>query len=489
MAKTAKMRKEYSVASIKRRLSAALCMVLVSLIMLVTSTYAWFTLSVAPEVRGIDTSVAGNGSLEVALMPASGLLTDITSGRAGVNGGGTIAVPTANNTWGNLVTIDDSYGLYKLEMVPGTVNIDAQGRFSFTAPDFGYDGRVKSTSTDAASPKSFNGLVFNSDNNGVRAYISSASQRSTADKITSYGYVIDLAFRLNTLTENAVGKLILQKDATQRVYSGTGSYLSEATETLGGGSALTFTGAGAARAKSAARVAFVRDLGNTADGVTPSVIAYARVGDDNKLEVYDPSTGDAVEGNVILDAMNLNDPYQISAVVWIDGGDVTNADLAPAGNGEAALKAVLNLQFTTDVALVPALDVDLRDNPPVDKSALINKITLLNTLNSKIPENPMTASQKAAINSAITAAQAVASKAGATSEEIDEQLLNLTKTELQGYVALANVYAMSVTDAEQRAEITNAATAAGLVANDSDATIEECQAQIDILKVLVPSLG
>ena len=48
MAKTATKRKEFNVASIKRRLSAALIMLLVSSIMLVATTYAWFTLSTAP---------------------------------------------------------------------------------------------------------------------------------------------------------------------------------------------------------------------------------------------------------------------------------------------------------------------------------------------------------------------------------------------------------------------------------------------------------
>ena len=52
---------------IKKKLSAAIIMLLLSCIMVVTSTFAWFTLSTAPEVTGISTTIGGNGNLEIAL--------------------------------------------------------------------------------------------------------------------------------------------------------------------------------------------------------------------------------------------------------------------------------------------------------------------------------------------------------------------------------------------------------------------------------------
>ena len=51
---------------IKTKLMAAICMLLVSSIMMVSTTYAWFTLSTAPEVTGITTAVGANGNLEMA---------------------------------------------------------------------------------------------------------------------------------------------------------------------------------------------------------------------------------------------------------------------------------------------------------------------------------------------------------------------------------------------------------------------------------------
>ena len=64
MAKPATIKKKNVKTSIRNRLVAAISMLLIASIMLVTSTYAWFTLSTAPEVKGINNSVAGNGSLE-----------------------------------------------------------------------------------------------------------------------------------------------------------------------------------------------------------------------------------------------------------------------------------------------------------------------------------------------------------------------------------------------------------------------------------------
>ena len=62
------------VKSIRKKLMAAVAMLLVACIMVVSSSYAWFTLSTAPEVTGIQTSVGANGNLEIAL--ATGTLTD-----------------------------------------------------------------------------------------------------------------------------------------------------------------------------------------------------------------------------------------------------------------------------------------------------------------------------------------------------------------------------------------------------------------------------
>ena len=66
--------------SLRGKLIAAVAMLLVACVMMVSSTYAWFTLSTSPEVQGITTTIGANGNLEIALSPASGDPADITSG-------------------------------------------------------------------------------------------------------------------------------------------------------------------------------------------------------------------------------------------------------------------------------------------------------------------------------------------------------------------------------------------------------------------------
>ena len=128
---------------IKTKLMAAICMLLVSSIMMVSTTYAWFTLSTAPEVTGISTAVGANGNLEMALMPKNGQTSSITS-----NVGDSMAhttVPAANVTWGNLVDLSDSgYGLDKIALYPAQLNApdDKLSANPLSTPVYGADGRV-----------------------------------------------------------------------------------------------------------------------------------------------------------------------------------------------------------------------------------------------------------------------------------------------------------------------------------------------------------
>ena len=103
--------------SIQKKLVAAVAMVLVASIMVVSSSYAWFTLSTAPEVTGIQTSVGSNGNLEMALR---------TQKDVSLIGTTTVATtfPRANESWGNLVDLSDSsYHLADVALSPARLNI------------------------------------------------------------------------------------------------------------------------------------------------------------------------------------------------------------------------------------------------------------------------------------------------------------------------------------------------------------------------------
>lgn len=159
--------------NIKSKLMAAICMLLVSSIMMVSSTYAWFTLSTAPEVTGIQTAVGANGNLEMALVHKTGPNTAITSSA----GDSVAAIEARNTTWGNLVDLSDTtiYGLDKIKLFPSAINIDGAGKLTTTAmlktPTYGADGRVSDlvANTVTSYYDKTEGSFMPNDSYGVRA--------------------------------------------------------------------------------------------------------------------------------------------------------------------------------------------------------------------------------------------------------------------------------------------------------------------------------
>lgn len=151
-----------SFGNMKKKLMGAVCMLLVASIMMISATYAWFTLSTAPEITGITTSVGANGNLEMALL--SGNVDATTTQEGGVGSSMAIAEDTvANLTWGNLVDLsDDSYGLQSISLKPARFNNAgswATGNL-LSIPVYGADGRVKDLATNTQASGE-----YNADNN------------------------------------------------------------------------------------------------------------------------------------------------------------------------------------------------------------------------------------------------------------------------------------------------------------------------------------
>ena len=140
-------------ASLRKKLFAAIAMLLVACIMAVSSTYAWFTLSTAPEVKGISTTVGANGNLEMALGTYD---TVFGSTDPSAYVGSSIDVTNdwlaTNITWGNLVDLSDGYGLDKITLYPARLNsntgalVNRQSPLMF--PKYGADGRVSELDTN-----------------------------------------------------------------------------------------------------------------------------------------------------------------------------------------------------------------------------------------------------------------------------------------------------------------------------------------------------
>ena len=187
-------------AFFKRKIFLVLMLLITSGIMAAVSTYAWFILSTAPEVRGVSTIVGANGSLEMALLnEQTGL--DPALIRADV--GDSISIVGAvegNVTWGNLVDLSDTtYGLNTLVLYPSILHTTDTGAIDTGAPlsipHNGVDGRITRVDSSTASAK-YDGTGFSTvgANFGVRAigsmggggsnrggYLSSARNAFTAN--------------------------------------------------------------------------------------------------------------------------------------------------------------------------------------------------------------------------------------------------------------------------------------------------------------------
>ena len=162
--------REKSFLNIKSKLMAAVAMLLVAFFMVISSSYAWFTLSTAPEVTGIYTAVGANGNLEIALW--SETIPDST-----VNDS-TKALVDRNLTWGNLIDLNhEAYGLSKVSLLPSRLNIGLSGTdyqvasLPLLTPTYGSDGRISTltANTILATYDTQTQSFLQNDDYGVRA--------------------------------------------------------------------------------------------------------------------------------------------------------------------------------------------------------------------------------------------------------------------------------------------------------------------------------
>ena len=184
-------------STLKSKLMAAVSMLLVSAIMVSVTTYAWFILSTAPEVKGMSTTVGSNGALEMALLnKETGANMDMI--KAGV--GDSIAtsgnVTASNITWGNLVDLEDtSYGLDQITLYPA--QLSGLTGLSRTASALSYavygtDGRVANLDgmTESGVRDDTGKFVADTTSYGVRAIGRANSadpmKKNFADAVNAY---------------------------------------------------------------------------------------------------------------------------------------------------------------------------------------------------------------------------------------------------------------------------------------------------------------
>ena len=210
--------------NIRSKLMAAIAMLLVSSIMMVSTTYAWFTLSTAPEVTGITTNIASNGNLEIALSPESGIGSEV--GDATLN---TLGVVEKNKTWGNLVDMDDtSYGLDKLTLAPAALSLLADaGVYSLNpaqalaTPTYGPDGRIS-----ALTPNAF--IAHNTAEEGAEAKYEAPGDAGFNYGVRAVGTTSGLspqATQLRTALSTMTTQISNAKSAVSTSLSGNGQAL------------------------------------------------------------------------------------------------------------------------------------------------------------------------------------------------------------------------------------------------------------------------
>ena len=199
---------EQSTHSVKSKVLAALAMLLVAIVMLVSSTYAWFTLSTAPEVEGVSTAVGANGSLEMLLA------TKDATGQWVYDTGevGTLTEQYMRNTyWGNLVDLShESYGSQAITLLPSKLNLNTDGKFQPGAPlqipEYDKDGRVLRTEP-AGQFATFNGTNFitNTGDYGFRGLgvASGLSDRQQAFR-TAAAAMSAVAYNAQTLARTSL---------------------------------------------------------------------------------------------------------------------------------------------------------------------------------------------------------------------------------------------------------------------------------------------
>lgn len=157
-----------SLPATKQKVLASLLLFIMSAAILITYTYAWFTMSRAPEATKISTSISANGNLEIALCtdnaaePGSSQIGDSVS----VDGN----LVRSNTSWGNVINLyDDYYGISNVTLRPAQLNTAGLNSSPLWGAVYSGDGRIETLDSDYAFFTWDNGTFLHTGKYGVRA--------------------------------------------------------------------------------------------------------------------------------------------------------------------------------------------------------------------------------------------------------------------------------------------------------------------------------
>lgn len=169
---------------LKEKVFAVALLFAVSVIMMVSVSFAWLALSNNPEVSGVTTSIAGNGNLEIALV--EGELSSVTTPDESKIGDSDKELLMRNITWGNLINLSDpAYGLDNLILRPARLNESSLDISPLYGAEYTEDGRISKLNSNFSfatwKPSDVPGLPGEfvlSNKLGVRAITSTKTAES-----------------------------------------------------------------------------------------------------------------------------------------------------------------------------------------------------------------------------------------------------------------------------------------------------------------------
>lgn len=239
MNETQRRIKAYKAAlpGLRERVIAVALLLAMSVAMMTSATFAWLTISKAPEVSGVNTTVAANGNLEIALATGDGKDAPGVSKVGDSASAEDQTMVDANVTWGNLVNLSDpSYGLNRMSLRPALLSTSNLSRYPLYGASYGEDGRVEMV----ASRYEYTSLIIPDDgsepyfaggskaNYGVRAIASVTYENITGN--TVFTELFEKATAQYSLSRTAYINLVTDKTAIQN----HGGVDTTTTKALGG---------------------------------------------------------------------------------------------------------------------------------------------------------------------------------------------------------------------------------------------------------------
>lgn len=215
---------------LRERVVAVALLLAMSASMLASASFAWLTISRRPEVTGVNTTVAANGNLEIALATGNGVTAPGESQVGDSSAREDQSVTASNITWGNLVNLsDESYGLENMTLRPAQLNTSSLLDSPLYGAVYNADGRITQLTSNFGyatwnMPQGDKPGYFGvSDTFGVRAISSTHIEAVGADAI--YAKMCSEAKNTNLSAANTYANLGNNKQYMQSLATMMGLYM------------------------------------------------------------------------------------------------------------------------------------------------------------------------------------------------------------------------------------------------------------------------